>query len=267
MKRILVPTDFSEISNIALQYAVAMNNSIHGHLDVIHTYTVVSRTDMIISMEPVIRQTAEEDMDKLMAGIVPMVLKDASIGSEVVKGDPVDVIGRMSKKNQYDLIIMGTQGSSGILEVFIGSTTLAVMRQTETPLLAVPREGEYRPVKNIVFAIDSVGLSKDQYEPLRDIAKMFDSQIYVFHVAENPDDMKYPADLDVYLADCTYSYHSTVHDDVFGSINRFSKDVGADLIAMIRRDKGFFKRLSQPSQTKRELFHSEIPLLIFHAKQ
>ena len=50
---------------------------------------------------------------------------------------------------------MGTQGASGLKEIFIGSVTNGgVIRNTHTPILAIPHDYEYRPVKTIIFAVD-----------------------------------------------------------------------------------------------------------------
>ena len=118
----------------------------------------------------------------------------------------------------------------------------------------------------LVFAIDSSGFSQDIFLPLRKISKIYDAHIYVFHVAESPQDIEYPVELETFLRSCSYSYHSTVDDHVFSSIHSFVNEVDADMISMVRRERGFYQSIFHKSKTKKELFSSKIPLLIFHDK-
>jgi nucleotide-binding universal stress UspA family protein len=266
MRKILVPTDFSEMGGHALQYGIAFTNRMGGRLELLHSYETPTSTGMLISVEPMIKDNAESDMKKLVSAVGSNLTHDSTLTTTILKGDPVNTILKMAKDLNFDLIIMGTQGSSAVMEVFLGSTTVAVMKKSLVPVLAIPPDAKYQSIKKIVFAIDSSGFSQDIFEPLRKISEIYHAHIYVFHVAESPQDIEYPIELETYLKSCSYSYHSTVDDQIFSCIHSFTSEVGADLLAMVKRERGFFQSLFYTSKTKRELFNSKIPLLIFRDK-
>ena len=266
MKKILVPTDFSELGGHAIQYGIAFANRVGGRLELLHSYQTPTSTGMLISVENVIKENAESDMTQLVSAVGANLTHDSTLTTTILKGHPVDTIIKMAKDLEFDLIIMGTQGSSAVLEVFLGSTTVAVMKKSTVPVMAIPPTAEYKPLKKIVFAIDSSGFSIDIFEPLRKISEIYKAHIYVFHVAESPQDIEYPIELETFLKSCSYSYHSTVDDHIFSSINSFTAEVGADLLAMVKRDRGFFQSLFHTSKTLKEFFSSKNPLLIFRDK-
>ena len=79
---------------------------------------------------------------------------------------------------------MGTQGATGLAEIFLGSTTNSVIKEAQTPVLAIPEGFTYQPITQIVFAIDDEGIAHaGVVKPLLQLAKKMQAPVRVFHQA------------------------------------------------------------------------------------
>ena len=270
MKNILVPTDFSANARNALRYAVQLAKLFDSRLHLLHTFTVSSRSDMFVSMENIMRKDAEREMDKLSREILAEVRWE----SRIMKGDTVRSIVGVAEQIDADLIVMGTQGASGLEKVFIGSVTGGVMRHTDLPLLAIPEDYSYRPVKKIVLALASLELSDPEkiIAPLTTLARKFNANVQIYHhdqsQSELPDDVVDAVD---WLSGIPVSITFDQDDDQINeSISEFVNASDADLLCMVRRKHnsiGFFERLFKESVTLTQVFHCEVPLLVLHSDQ
>lgn len=266
MKRILVPTDFSKVSGNALQFAIYLGNHFGGHIDVVHTYDVVRKTGHLKSMEGILHEDARKDMDKLLAGIFPQLQPQCTVGSYIAQGDTGDVVTRKAKRQEYDFIVMGTQGSTNTMEVFIGSTALSVIKKSETPVIVVPESAAFEKLEDIVFCVDKIpfSYSPNTLAPVPTITDQFNAHLHLLHVGKKDEDWSDEQVESTVLKGASYSFHDVESDDIFGSINKYADDVSADLIIMVRRKKSFFAKIMDGSHTKKELFHTQKPLMILN---
>lgn len=267
MKNILVPTDFSPNARNALRYAVQLAKLFDSRLHLLHTFTVSSRSDMFVSMENIMRKDAEREMDTLSREIPSEVRWE----SRIMKGDTIRSIAASAEQVNADLIVMGTQGASGLEKVFIGSVTGGVMRQTNVPLLAIPEGYSYRTVKKIVLALASLQLSNPEevIAPLKTLASKFKANVQIYHhdqaQEEIPDEVVSAVD---WLHGIPVSVTFDQDDDQINeNISEFVSASDADMLCMVRRTHnsiGFFERLFKESVTLAQVFHCEVPLLVLH---
>jgi nucleotide-binding universal stress UspA family protein len=269
MKNILVPTDFSNNARNALRYAVQLAQLFGSRLTVLHTFSITRRSDMMKSMDEIMRRDAEEQMGTLR----PEIPAAVSWEGKILQGDTILTIAGQAEALQADLIVMGTQGASGWEEVFIGSVTGGVMRQTQVPLLAIPESFSYKPIEKIVLAMNSLELTDPERMvlPLRTLAEQASAHVTIYHHDKHQGDLPdmvaaaagWFGDIPVSL---TYEQDA---EHVNENIAKFVASEGADLLCMVRRDRrkfGFFERFFQESVTLTQVFRCEVPLLILHAE-
>jgi nucleotide-binding universal stress UspA family protein len=269
MKNILVPTDFSENARNALRYAVHLAQLFDSQLTVLHTFSITRRSDMMKSMDNIMRRDAEDQMRTLGADIPAEI----SWKHKIVQGDTILTIAGQAEELKADLIVMGTQGASGWEEVFIGSVTGGVMRQTQVPLLAIPENFSYSPIKKIVLAMNTLEASdpKQMVRPLRMLAQKTGAHVNIYHHDKEhgdlPDAVTEAANwLGEVPVSLTYEQDA---EHVNENIANFVAAEHADLLCLVRRDRrkfGFFERFFQESVTLTQVFRSEVPLLILHAE-
>lgn len=262
MKKILFPTDFSKNAYNSLAYAIDLANRFGCELTLLHTYRVYSSAGSFVSVESYMKEDAAKDMLDLIEKVEPQLKNGAVANSKIVKGDTVNLIVNIAEQSEYDLIVMGTQGASGLEEVFIGSTTNGVLKRTEVPVLAIPAGFEFRPIKSIALAVDE----KDQFgngalDAVLEIAKANDAMIRVYHKDENKDGLN--TAIDPYLEGLERTYHYELDtENLNESLNKFVAEHNSDLLCMIRRKRGVLENIFHESATTKKAFNTPVPLLI-----
>lgn len=147
LNKILVPVDFSECSNKAVQYAETMAKQFGAELILLHVVEEYLPTSELVLLDTTallreVRDTAKRDVTKLRDQLDPH-LKAAA---EVRSGTPYNEIVRTAKQLDADLIIMSTHGRTGFAHTFMGSTTERVVRHAACPVLVVrERERDFVP--------------------------------------------------------------------------------------------------------------------------
>ncbi|MCO6491454.1 MAG: universal stress protein [Phaeodactylibacter sp.] len=267
MKKILVPTDFSENALNAFHYARELACKFDSRLTLLHTFQVAQRSDMLVSIDDILREEAEKELAAILKASPSRIEMDA----RAVKGDAVHGIADFARDGGYSLIAMGTKGASGLKEVFLGSVTGGVMRHTSIPILAIPDGFTPRPIKNIAFAIANMSLSGEEVaEPLRALARRFGAEVRLFHSVKDKSQADEDALLETvnWLDGLPHTFHieeekGSLHE----TIKAFVKSVDADMLCLVRRKHstiGFFERLFRTSATLTEAFRCEVPLLVLH---
>jgi universal stress protein A len=135
-RRILVPTDFSETADYALEYAVALAERIGALVDVLHVYpTPVVPPDIVITVS-MLEHMARAGEESLLRKVEPL-RGSGVIGDTMIKGgDARDAIIETVNALNIDLVIMGTHGKRDFRALF-GSVTEGVLRSITTPVLAL----------------------------------------------------------------------------------------------------------------------------------
>lgn len=138
-EHILVPTDFSEPSKAAIEYAVVLAKKLGADVHVVHAFELplVGFPDgtMTISAEMASRiiNAAQKSLDEL----VHAHEHSTKIHAFLEQADPRDGILAAAKKVKADLIIMGTHGRRGIARVLIGSVAENIVRTSPIPVLTI----------------------------------------------------------------------------------------------------------------------------------
>jgi nucleotide-binding universal stress UspA family protein len=150
IKRILHPTDFSELSRSAFEFACALARDYNAALIVLHVYpqTSVFAPDGIAVPIPV-----EEpyEMRVQLGRIVPTDPR-VPVEHHLAEGNPVDQILHYAKTEHADLIVMGTHGATGITRLLMGSVAEGITRKATCPVLTVRGPFHAYPVEELAAA-------------------------------------------------------------------------------------------------------------------
>ena len=167
MKKILVPTDFSEQAKYALDFAVQLANRNGGTVILLNVvdYPGLSTVwmgglNVIGGSEPpvdnidetFINNLLEKSREELAEWIRQSGGKESAIVPKVQIGNPYFCIAEEIETGKVDLVIMGTRGISGFEELLIGSTTDKVVRLSKCPVITIRQQKEADQIKDIVFA-------------------------------------------------------------------------------------------------------------------
>jgi nucleotide-binding universal stress UspA family protein len=138
IKKILVPTDFSPFSEVAIDHAAVLAKAFKAEVVLIHViesaaYSVTD-TLIVVNHEAALRTTAEALMENLRKACSERGLP---VTASVVSGAPYREIINKAEQEQVDLIAMGTHGRSGIERLLLGSVAEKVVRLATVPVLTI----------------------------------------------------------------------------------------------------------------------------------
>jgi nucleotide-binding universal stress UspA family protein len=142
LHRILVPTDFSKYSQAGLTYAAAFAEKFGAEMTLLHVVQdlAVFIPDMVTVAPPLgpsvdqLSAAARTAFDRI---IQENHLEKLTIHREVRQGTPFYEIIRFAREGDFDLIVMGTHGHTGLAHVLLGSVTEKVVRKAPCPVLTV----------------------------------------------------------------------------------------------------------------------------------
>ncbi len=264
MQKIIVPTDFSTLARQALHYAIQLANHFDAEVHLLHFYEVRSRAGMLMNIRDFMRRDAEDNLAQEVAAVKTRMLPHAGLVARAVEGPTVDSIIAYAGSVKADMIVMGTQGASGLREIFLGTNAAGVLRKSKFPVLVIPRDCEYHPFRKVGLAIDDeILLHADILQPLLNIAKEYKAPIDLLHV-DAPQGATKVLDPGYELAmeGTLHQSHRIANDNIHAGLKELVEEHKIDLLGMIRRQRSFIERLFQGSRTRREAFDSEVPLLI-----
>ena len=191
-RRILCPIDFSETAAAALRYGAAIAKRHGGTMTVayVNDPLLVTAASIALHDRRMARRSARELRD-FVAAVLPIeTTRPLRLKLRVSVGPPADEILRAGALG-FDLIVMGTQGLSGVNRLLLGSTTLRVLRGSNVPVLAVPRRLGQRaavpaswPGPRMLAAIEYGPQSRQEAENAGRIARSFGATLLLVHVIE-----------------------------------------------------------------------------------
>jgi nucleotide-binding universal stress UspA family protein len=140
LKRILLPTDFSEQSGEATRYACALAEQFGAELHVVHVLEYHPGAPTFgggIAVSTLVEESKSAAEKGLQKVIDPNWEKGRQVVRATVSGAPFVEIIRYAKEHEIDMIVMGTHGRSGLVHVLLGSVAERVVRKSPCPVLTV----------------------------------------------------------------------------------------------------------------------------------
>lgn len=280
MKRILLPTDFSDNSWDAHKYALELFREDECTFYVLHAFRVpVYTTENLMSPEPGFPDydealdKSEKQVQKIMQGL--RLEKNEKHHFEGISryNSPLGAIEAFIEKNPIDLIVMGTKGAKRFGGPGYGSNAVAAMETIlKCPVLAIPEEAEFKPLKEIVFPVTyAIDFQKSELEFLIELVKKFKAGLRILHITEedvlSEAQLKNKRELGEIFRSIDFSYHTLSNIHAVAGINCFAESREAEMIAFLSEKHNFLQRLLENIVVKGVSYYSKTPFLVMHTKQ
>jgi len=274
MKRILVPIDFSKEAESAAKVAADIARKTGSEIFLVHMLelpvTTVDPAEMnSISSEPQIiyfMKLAHQKFEKFKS--LPF-FDGLKVVESVQFQHAFSGIIAESEKNKIDLIVMGSQGASGLQEMFIGSNTEKVVRRSSIPVLVIKQDVDEFKIKDLVFASDFNKESKTTFQRVVNFANIFDARIHLlyintihnFNTTKNIEN-RIAAFMDDFDFD---NYDTNIYNDVSieKGILSYSRNIDADLIALNTHGRSGLSQLFNGSIGQELANHALKPVITF----
>ena len=273
MKKILVPTDFSIAGKKAADYAVAFAELFNSKITLMHAYPpLMYDTDIAYFHQEALTLMKDVVVKKLELEKQRINKKLTTKASGVFdEGYTKSAILLAMKKSHPNLVVMGTTGESVLEKNVFGSVSLGVVNESKIPVLVVPEKAQSGKIKRIVYATDYHEGDAKAMKYLIDLAAKLKAKIFVVHIANGDFSTSYEKDSMEAMKttickkhDCeNISFQVINGENTASELEKYCKKVNAGLLAVSNEKRSFFIKILLPSITKKMIYHSEIPLLVF----
>jgi len=275
MKKILVPTDFSETANKARDYAIQLAQLIEAEIILLNTYHIPysgASAGTLINIDKIALEESEKAM-LLQLEYVNTNYSNIKISTLCRSGLLVDSVRRIGENNEVDLIVLGTNGASGAIENMLGSNASALVGDVNIPMITVPKEGTLNFPKNIVVANDLMDSGEEEiFEVLKEIAIDTYSTIDFLFVAQEKDQANNKirrlkaADFDGRFDSQYHPFHFKESENIEEGILDYIEQKNFDLLVVVSHQRSFWEGLFHKSVSKSLVKHAQLPILILPGK-
>jgi len=274
MKRILLPTDFSDNSFEAIRYALLLFKDVECFFCLLHTYTPpIYQMEYLlgspgqIGLGDVMQETSMTQLEKLKSRLEnqyenPKHIFTVHTAFNTILGEVSETV----EAENIDIIVMGTKGATGAKEILFGSNTVHVIKKAKCPVIAIPPKFEYEAPKEILFPTDyEIEYNKKKIELLLVISREHKSRINVMHVRAGYDlnivQEKHKAQLEKLLGNIAL-FHEISDNGIITAINEFQQKTKINLLIMVQDKHTFMNRLFIEPVIKKIGFHITVPFMV-----
>ncbi len=278
MKNILLPTDFSENSWNAIEYALNFLKKSKCNFYLLHINkfsNVVANDSPYISsqdlIEDIYTRPAKIQLRQLLKRIEHLprnknhrfyTLADYSFFIESIR--------KQVDEKKIDMIVMGTKGVSGIKEIIIGSNTGDVIVKVKCTILVVPENAQFSKLKEIAFPTDfSFFYNIETLLPISDILETYNSSLRILHISKNKanlnsDQQKNKELLEDYFTHDKHSFHFLTNLNIEDAIQCFVESRSINMIAMVAKNLNYFQQILFHTKVEKISYHTDVPFLVLH---
>ncbi len=272
MKKILVPTDFSDQAENALKVAAQLAKTHHCEIYLLHVLEIpLHKVDALSTYNNLpeamyFMKLAHKQFEELKA---KDYLKDIVIHEHVEFHEIFKAVFHVSQKEDIDLVIMGSNGASGLREMLIGSNTEKVVRTSETPVLVIKNEHKTFNIKNFVFASNFKDKHKVSYKKAIDFSKVLNTEMHLLMVNTANKFMtsaEAKSRMQNFAKDFNFSnYTINIYNDetIEKGIMNFSQSISANLIGMSTHGRQGISHFFNGSISEDLVNHAKRPVITF----
>lgn len=272
MNTILVPVDFSPASRNAAAFAAELAKVLQARLLLFHAYmlpTPISEVPYAMVTVDNLQKENEEQIKKEADWL------NSEYRLEVEKlvriGIASDEIKTITKERPVDLIVMGMKGAGG-LDKIIGSTTINVSRKVKTPVLIIPHDAAYTPIKHITYASDfSYKTSLELFNPMLTLARTFGAKTHVLFVRQGHGgnselELTGKRSNEIIFEGLDHEYVIIEEPSVNHGISKYLQQQSSELLVMVAHKHTFLERIFSKNHTTAMAYETHVPLLILQDK-
>jgi len=182
IKKMLIPVDFSEFSNRAVSYAINLSERFNAEITLLHVVTLFHED---VKEESLLENYEKRIHRKLKDHKSAVNKKGVAVESVLLRGfSAADKILEFIQENDFDLVVMGSHGRTGIKHLLHGSVSERVVRLSSIPVLTIHHSTKKFDPRTILVPIDFSKFSKTVAKEGIFLAQLFNAKIIFLHVIE-----------------------------------------------------------------------------------
>src|SRR4051812_38688054 len=189
--KIFLATDYSESAVSAERYAVELAKNTNSLLTILHVYEIPfnfpSERSAYVKATEALRKNEMLHLERHFNTLLESLgihISELSFECIVMEGTVGKQIRKEAEQLNMDIVVVGTHGATGFRKFFLGSHTWDVIKSSHVPVLAIPKDATYTPIRKIVFATDYREGEAPGVRFLLRLSKQFDATLTMLHIME-----------------------------------------------------------------------------------
>lgn len=270
--KVLIPTDFS----IEAEYAFMMVNNLSKKVNIEITFLhILNVPDTVtLGMDNVINTCGEIDMNfveiqRNMAAVklTELQQKHDGVKIELIFGHTTTGITQFAEENKFDLIALGTKGTSGLAERFIGSNAQLIARNSNIPVMTLMCDRSELELKDILLVHNFQENEPQKLNLVRNFIKIFDTKLHFLQIAtKNDKEESIKESMTVFAQKnnfVNYEMHVLRDNNMEVGIEKFMESHDMDILCIGTHGKG---GIFHKSATETLINHLYKPIISYKIK-
>jgi len=279
MKKILFPTAYSPLSEVAFQYALKLALYFDASITLLHVYEntsifIPTSNELVDYIEDAKDYQHDQELEKLEKFALESIAKqfyNIPLTLIVLSGDVETEILTIQNQNKFDLVVMGMRRHN-LSKRLLGNTTYFMIDNISCPLLLIPPMTRYLGVHKIIYG---TVFGKHEFSAINRLlnwATVFGSNLHLVHVFQHKNKEEATAKMTQLLDE----YQELKENETISfqliegkgalEINRYVELANADILAVHRNKQGFWQHILEGSLTKKLVEESTIPILVLKSQ-
>jgi nucleotide-binding universal stress UspA family protein len=273
MKRILVPVDFSSTAEKAYHFAMDLASRNESAVILYHVHSSGSPA------ETEEKRQHKESESRLLGQMEELKKKWSNVYKEIPvsvvlgAGVPCSSILEFASQNKVDMIVMGTQGASGLKKLLAGSVATRIIKKTSLPVLLIPEKFSWKKPRDFVYATSLRPSDKTSLSFVLELARLYGASVRVVYVQKpgsTQDELRfenYAAGMNQAFAHYELKFASIVAASVTEALATLQNNISCDMLVMVRSKVDSFEGLLAKKPTREMACITTHPLLILPEKE
>ncbi|QNJ99075.1 universal stress protein [Constantimarinum furrinae] len=278
MKRILLPTDFSENAWNALHYASNLYKNEEVDFYLLNAFTTHNFSlDNMMVPEPGekwyddAKTRSENELENILKRIEKLeVPSNHTYFTIAVFNTPLDAVKHLVEDKDIDLVIASNKGETNDVDSILGSNSINFMEKIRNcPVLIIPAEAMLGEINEIVFPTSfKTHYKRKELTHLNQIARISNAPIRILHVGQKEKLTKKQKQNKLLLEECFeglgYTFHFLENTEVQTGLNLFVQSRNSGMISFINKKHSFFGSIFSKPMVKDLGFNAKVPVLALH---
>lgn len=275
MRKIVVPTDFSENAYNALKYAVELFKyekceffTLHAFADEVYNDAKVISTSHLEE----VKERLQEKYSNNLKDFLARIKQDSpnprhNFNAQASFGALVDEISGLVNRENADIVVMGTRGKTKDDLLTFGSNTLQVIKYVPCPVLSIPQDYNFRELSNILFPTNfMIPYQRRELKLIAEIARSFNTAVHMLYISKFPIDSLRQQENQHFLKQqfkgASLKYHRVEEEDRINAIITQIDQLKIDLLVMVNSRYTYLESILAQSTIDKISLHPRVPFLV-----
>jgi nucleotide-binding universal stress UspA family protein len=275
MRKIIIPTDFSENAFNALRYAAELFKYersefyvLHAYADEVYNFEGVITQDFLEEYKATVKEKCSRELENIISRIKELYSNPKhSFHSVPAFGLLIDEVNDLAEKENADLIITSTRGATNDRKLTFGSNTLQIIKYVQCPVLSIPENYQFSDPKRILFPTNYLlPYQRRELKLVGGIARSFCSEIHMLYVSRFAEETLRQRDNKEAILQQFYDLklhdHHEKELEKTEAIEKMIDNLHIDLLILVNSRHSYLENILYTSTIDKIGLHPKIPFLV-----